>query len=327
MKLQTDNQLKGRWGELIAAFAFPSHWIVRPLPYDYGIDLQVEVFEPVQSSTPPPKYKTTGGHLACQVKTTETLSFKDGSVSFPVDAADLSLAESMGASAPLLLLVAERASRRIFYLCLNDYVAKILEEQNSSWRSQSSVTLKLPQRNVLDLGDPDGIRLHWQYFKGLAYRAKLYAAVSAFVTASVDIDRALEDWVTRAPFQRDQLRDMQRSADEFDRALDVGLKAVDSAALVDLRDETSPYAGLFDSVRLARESIRAKYPSARQGLLNAAANTSDDQGFLDAQGAFELAANWSAKVFATAPTIGRIYEQTHREAGLRSEAIEYDVVR
>lgn len=327
MKLQTDNQLKGRWGELIAAFVFPSHWIVRPLPHDYGVDLQVEVFEPVDSAKGPVKYRTTGGHLSCQVKTTEHLSFKNGCVGFVVDTADLRLAESMGASAPLLLLVAERTTRRIFYLCLNDYIAKILDPQNDDWRSQGSVTLLLPGRNVLDLGDSEGIDLHWQYLKGLAYRSKFYAAVSAFISASAEIDIAVEDWAIRAPFRRNELHEMQLLANQVDRAFGIGLKAVESAALVDLLDEASPYAGLFGSAGRARESIELKFRPARERLVDAVVDASDAGEFSKAQGEFQEAAEWVATVFTAAATMGRVYEQTHREAGLRAVPIAYDVVR
>lgn len=324
--MQTESQLKGRWGELIAAFAFPSHWIVRPLPYDYGIDLQLEVFENLEHANALRKYRTTGGHLACQVKTTETLSFTGGSFAFVVDVADLELAESMGSSAPLVLLVVERSSRRIFYLCLNDYIEKILEKKNDDWRSQGSVTLHVPKRNVLDIDDPERLRLHWQYFKGLAFRAKFYAAASSFVLASGEIDRAVEDWMNRAPFTADRLAEMRQSVEMLDGAIQAGLSVTKSAALIDLRAETSPYAGLFENLRLARESIESEYPAARRRLLDTVLASSPQANFLAAQGDFEVVAGRVGALFATASTIGRVYEQTHREAGLRAKAIAYDVV-
>lgn len=325
MKFQTENQLKGRWGELIAAFGFPAHWVVRPLSHDYGIDLQVEVFEPTRDSTGSTRYRTTGGHLACQVKTTETVLSNEGSITFVTETADLRLAESMGASAPLLLLLVERSTRLIYYLCLNDYVAKILDHTHESWRTQGSVTLKVPQRNVLDLKDATELALHWQYFRGLAYRSKLYAAASSFVLASAEIDVALEDWMTRAPFTRDENAVMQSVARRFDDALTAGLAAINSDSLDDLREDGSPYAGMFDILRVAREGILASYPLARRDLLDDGLENTDDDAFSRVQGEFEVAANRAAMYFRTTPTIGRIYEQTHREAALRATRIPYDV--
>ncbi|ALJ18421.1 DUF4365 domain-containing protein [Microbacterium sp. No. 7] len=152
MKTQTEAQLKGRWGELVAAFAFPAHWIVRPLPHDFGIDLQVEVFKELPpDSKERQRYRATGGHFSCQVKTQESVRTKSDTVVFSASTTDLLLAETMGASAPLVLLLVDRETRDLYYLCLTDYIPYVLDGAGSAWRSQGSVTLEIPTKKVVPL--------------------------------------------------------------------------------------------------------------------------------------------------------------------------------
>lgn len=186
-KLQDENQVKGRYGELLAAFAFPPHWVVRPIPDDYGLDLELEVFhEATQRANGVRRYQTRGEHLYMQVKTTDSLDTQvlgcANSVDLPVatfqmSTSDLKLIDLMGASVPVVLLLVDRSENKIYYVCLTDYISHYLNAENPTWREQVSTKIYVPQRNQLTTsGQANELREHWNYFFRLARRSKLYSA-------------------------------------------------------------------------------------------------------------------------------------------------------
>lgn len=186
-KFQDENQLKGRFGELLAAFAFPPEWVVRPIQYDYGLDLEVEVFHPVATDDGRRKYQTRGEHFYLQVKTTDNLSFgtyketrKETDVlKFGIETSELKLVEAMGASVPVILFVVDRTEMKVFYVCLNDYTSKVLAPSNPTWRDQKNVTLNIPVQNQVRVTDDEfNPTSHWGYFARIARRSKIYSAAN-----------------------------------------------------------------------------------------------------------------------------------------------------
>lgn len=186
-KLQDENQVKGRYGELLAAFAFPPHWVVRPIPDDYGLDLELEVFHEVTPrANGVRRYQTRGEHLYLQVKTTDALQTQmlqrsdSGGIpvaTYKMSSTDLKLVDLMGASVPVVLLLVDRVKNEIYYVCLTDYVSHYLDIENTNWRNQKNVTVYVPKRNQLATsGDLEELAEHWNYFFRLARRSKLYSA-------------------------------------------------------------------------------------------------------------------------------------------------------
>lgn len=200
-KFQDENQVKGRYGELIAAFAFPPHWVMRPIPDDFGLDLELEIFHPVDARADGTKrYQTRGEHAYFQVKTTDSLKIgmldRDGVaplgvVKFSLSTNDLKLVESMGTSVPVVLLVVDRAKGEIYYVCLNDYVGQYLNDETPDWRNKVKIVINIPVRNILRVGGEDaGMDDHWNYFLRLAQRSKLYSAFNLIHFYWVELQNA-----------------------------------------------------------------------------------------------------------------------------------------
>lgn len=186
-KLQDENQVKGRYGELLAAFAFPRHWVVRPIPDDYGLDLELEVFHEVERrKNGVRRYQTRGEHLYLQVKTTDSLQTQQlrrresedlPVATFQMSITDLNLVDLMGVSVPVVLLLVDRSKTKIYYVCLTDYVSHYLDVEDADWRSRKSARIYVPLRNQLTTSqDQDELGEHWNYFFRLARRSKLYSA-------------------------------------------------------------------------------------------------------------------------------------------------------
>lgn len=201
-KYQDENQLKGRLGELLAAFIFPDEWVVRPIAHDFGLDLQVEVFTPVPAKGSKKKYQTWGEHIYLQVKTTDKTTYSkapDGEdeidvLNFSIATSELRLVEAMGASVPVVLLVVNRTEMTVFYLCLNDYISKVLATRNPDWRDKkrNSITLKIPTRNQIRVAEEKfDASAHWGYFTRLAKRSKLYSAANLVHHYSIELENSL----------------------------------------------------------------------------------------------------------------------------------------
>lgn len=81
----------------------------------------------------------------------------------------------MGAAVPVVLCYVDLSKEKVYYVCLNDYLAKALLPYKPSYDKQGSVTITIPSWNVLDSTDPS-----FSYMWLLARRGKYYAAFNTF---------------------------------------------------------------------------------------------------------------------------------------------------
>lgn len=159
----------------------PTEWVVRELTPDYGLDLDVEVFEKENG-----RITTLGERLYLQVKGTTMANYIDVTygtkdvmstkrcVSFSLDTGLLHLVERVGNSLPILLVVVDLSSKNAYFSCLNDYLEYVLKDDTNGgcksirqftflvkirckWRSYS-IGIPCVQRSIVSLHRP----LHWQ---------------------------------------------------------------------------------------------------------------------------------------------------------------------
>lgn len=196
-KQRQKRHITGESGVKIVKEKMPSSWVVRDINPDYGLDLHVEVFGPdpedIESAN------TLGEHFYIQVKTTDQIILhnhvvrsrknvtkyvpdpNDGApltikvAKFGLDAETLLTVETMGAAVPVVLCYVELNTEDVYYVCLNDYVAKVLLPVNPSFEEQSSATVYIPSWNLLDRDDPS-----FSYLALLARRGKFYSAFNTF---------------------------------------------------------------------------------------------------------------------------------------------------
>lgn len=133
----------------------PVEWVIRELTPDYGLDLDVEVFEKENG-----KITTLGERLYLQVKGTTAANYIDVAygtkevvhtkrcVSFSLDTGLLHLVERVGNSLPILLVVVDLSSKNAYVSCLNDYLEYVLEN-DTKWRTQEHKTIHVPCENML----------------------------------------------------------------------------------------------------------------------------------------------------------------------------------
>lgn len=207
-KRQHFNHITGKQGVDLVKQRLPAHWVVRELNPDYGLDIHIEVFDLLPDASG--SADTLGEHFYAQVKgvhganrLTKTVrhrgnvakAYPDPAVGDPVDIElvsfslevnELLTVEAMGAAVPALLCVADLDAATVHYVCLNDYIAKVLLPSNPEYTDQERVTVYLPGWNVLDPND-----ISFAYLWLLARRAKYYAAFNQFVYQHVEMSRSV----------------------------------------------------------------------------------------------------------------------------------------
>lgn len=174
----------------------PDHWVIREYRPDYGIDLLIELFEPVNATDS----ATVGETLFVQVKSAEIVNTQlmrvrrrrnvelgplreDAAESEEIqvarirlDTSELVTIQAMGSAIPVLLFLVELSTRRIYFVCLNDLIEKVIIPQDPGYTSKKSKVLHIPLRNCIVADDPLTIRPLETYAK----RPKLYSAFQKF---------------------------------------------------------------------------------------------------------------------------------------------------
>jgi hypothetical protein len=188
-KQRSISQIIGENAVEIIRRIFPDEWVIREYTPDYGIDLAVEIFEEYKEN-----YITTGEHVYFQIKGTETLMlgkvkvhkrsnvekkytekeiYKEiDVVKFSIDTALLATVEKMGSAVPVVLVVVDVINRDAYFVCLNDYIEKIIIPCKPKYTEQESLVINIPISNKLEIGK-DIVPIKWY-----AKRAKLFALFS-----------------------------------------------------------------------------------------------------------------------------------------------------
>ncbi|MCR9136419.1 MAG: DUF4365 domain-containing protein [Alphaproteobacteria bacterium] len=187
----------------------PENWVLREYRPDYGLDFAVEVFDGEGSPFP----QTLGEHFFIQLKSTESPKIgalqlhKRGNVekggeelnSQPVmsldtyrlslETTELVTVERMGVGQPVLLVVADIERQICCFVCLNDYVDKILIPRFDEYSHAEHRTVHIPCNNDLST-DIGKVALRWY-----AKRSKLISAFQRFTFQYSELRGAEDgDW-------------------------------------------------------------------------------------------------------------------------------------
>ncbi len=174
----------------------PNNLVIREFNRpDYGIDLVIELFEKVNEQIS----ETLGEFIFVQVKSAQRIERKlervypvenvakrkwkeDKSeyvemevVKYSFDTDSIFTIQSLGASVSVLLFLVDLASKEVFFICLNDYIDRVILPKSQSYDKQKSCTIKIPTLNKLSDVDVSNTALEF-YGK----RAKLLASFSKF---------------------------------------------------------------------------------------------------------------------------------------------------
>lgn len=210
-KRRVKQHLHGEFGVSIVKSALPTHWVVRELGPDYGLDLHIETFIRVPEQEV--AWDALGEHIFAQVKTVDGVRFAEISpargvesrphellppephedrgsmrvVCFSLETDEIETVRQMGAAVPVLLLVVDKRTSTTFYICLNDWIAKALPRVSPDWRLQRTVTVHIPTTNVVSAEGAG-----WNYLSLLAKRPKFFGAFAEFAKYQEEMRLAAE---------------------------------------------------------------------------------------------------------------------------------------
>lgn len=162
---------------------FPDAWVIRQLDPDYGIDLDVELFDYEDD-----KCITLGEHVFFQVKGTENPQYitkklngyQVDVLAYPLEVSELNLVERMGSAFPVLLVVVDLVDKKGYFLCLNDYIKKVLPNYNMEYKKQKTISIYIPVKNIITKDEYLAIRWY-------GIRNKIYAMFHEMLSDIRDI--------------------------------------------------------------------------------------------------------------------------------------------
>lgn len=177
----------------------PKEWVIHEYKPDYGIDFVVEVFKYIDTNE---EIAQTLGELFFvqlkSIKTTRTQTIKvyarrnielgtlqedkeDSQevevIPFQLETTELATVQAMGAGIPVLLLLVplDMQPSKVFFVCLNDYVDKIILPQDPNYTDKGKKTIYIPLTNEITRDYANLIPLRFY-----AKRSKFYAAFVKF---------------------------------------------------------------------------------------------------------------------------------------------------
>jgi len=181
----------------------PTGWVLRNYRPDYGIDFALEVFQEVSIESSAETYETLGEHLFIQLKgqreakrrtlkiynrynVEKAVLVEDKTsivaeievIKFSIEVPELVTIQRMGAGLPVILILAEISSGNCYFICLNDYIDKILipKFRGNDYTNSKTRTLYIPTYNTLRSPDSASKILGWY-----AKRNKLLSAFQKMV--------------------------------------------------------------------------------------------------------------------------------------------------
>ena len=189
----------------------PAHWVLREYRPDYGLDYSLEVFKEADTAGKVRTYETLGEHIFIQLKSVgeakalpltihergnvekapehlvkDKIAGKVDTYRFSLERSELVTVERMGVGVPVLLVIADLTAQRCSFVCLNDYIDKILIPRNPDYQAKASRTIHVPVMN--EIGTMVGeTALRWY-----AKRPKLFAAFQRFVYQENELKWAAE---------------------------------------------------------------------------------------------------------------------------------------
>jgi hypothetical protein len=212
-KRRSEQHLIDADGQRLLRARLPRHWVLREYRPDYGLDYSLEVFrDPSGKDTKHQTYETLGEHLFIQLKTVEdattgflkiygrynvekrreTLNKDDlvgelETIRIQIETSELVTVERMGMGVPVLLVVADLADQRCYFVCLNDYIDKILIPRHEDYTRKESRTVHVPNANEVCDERRGAAAIRWY-----SQRPKLYAAFQRFGYQYVELQYAMD---------------------------------------------------------------------------------------------------------------------------------------
>lgn len=204
-KRRSLNQIKEDISYSILKEKLPESWVIHEYRPDYGIDFVVELFDYIDDEKT--MAETLGENFFVQLKGSSSIEYttkrvyprgnvEKGKLSedrseyfdiavakFQMEMSELLTVQSMGAAIPVLLILVDVITRRAFFICLNDYIDKVLAPDDIKYSTKESKILYIPLQNEILNSERNLLALR-VYGK----RSKMYGAFGKFYYQKKEIE-------------------------------------------------------------------------------------------------------------------------------------------
>lgn len=228
--------------------AMPDDWLVRSLEErDYGIDLQVELFD---DASP------TGGIALIQVKgTCEKVGGAPTLSGFPTKTVEYALLFPQ----PFFVFYVSIPDNKAHFVWLQKYAATELTQTTPNWRNQDSISIHFPEENVL----PDPTSVSVTKISNIVTDYLLLPDGVLFLSRYESLFRCIDEletecdiahWADAALIQLNGLKQLQAFIKHYDIGQQVDLIRLENL-LATLKHDPYSYLEYQNEVRECEESL------------------------------------------------------------------------
>lgn len=125
---------------------------------------------------------------------------------FKLDISDILTVQSIGIAIPILLILVDTNTEKAFFICLNDYIDKVLIPEDSCYSNKDSKTIYIPLENEI-MDDEYALVPLRVYGK----RSKMYGAFSLFNYQFKEINRLQGKTAVSFPISSNEAMEMINS--------------------------------------------------------------------------------------------------------------------
>lgn len=207
-KRRSLNQIKEERSYTVLRGKLPEAWVMHEYGPDYGIDCVVELFDYIDESQE--IAETLGELFFVQLKASASVDYTTRRVyprgnvekgplkedtseyydlpvaKFVLETSELQTVRAMGPAVPVLLILVDVVKEKAFFVCLNDYIDKVMIPEDKDSLSKDNKTIYIPVANEIERDEDRLVPL-----RAYGKRAKMYGAFTKFNYQKKEIDRAL----------------------------------------------------------------------------------------------------------------------------------------
>lgn len=206
-KQRSLNQIKEDASVRILRDKLPEEWVIHSYGADYGIDCVVELFDYVNEEKI--VAETLGENFFVQLKASGSIeygtrkAYARGNVAkgplnenkedfveievakFQLEMSELLTVQAMGIAVPVLLVLVDTDTQKAFFICLNDYIEKVIAPEDPEYATKNSKVIYIPTANEI-IDEEDALVPLRAYGK----RSKMYGAFGMFSYQLKEVERA-----------------------------------------------------------------------------------------------------------------------------------------
>lgn len=237
-KRRSINQVKEEISIQVLRESLPQQWVIHDYGADYGIDCVIELFDFIEGDTT--VAETLGENIFVQLKGSSSINYGTrrayhrGNVAkgpltespdqydeipvakFQLEMSEILTIQAMGVAVPVLLVLVDTDTREAYFICLNDYIDKVIIPEDPKYYEKGHKTINIPLANKICLQEDHLIPL-----RAYGKRSKMYGAFGTFHYQHQEIRRARNSMLVKENMSKENVIAMIKTFASISLRLDI----------------------------------------------------------------------------------------------------------